>query len=114
MERHVLVHSCGANPLTLLFLTKFLHQLLVDQRTTHGQQHHQEYKGQDDACHSAWGQARWVWVLACDEYPLIAVFFFLEMVTLRQLLLGTEEPGGGFVSIHRVEGDEVATLLLPT
>lgn len=42
----------------------FLHQLLVDQRTTHGQQHHQEYKGQDDACHSAWGQARWVWVLA--------------------------------------------------
>lgn len=42
----------------------FLHQLLVDQRTTHGQQHHHEYKGQDDACHSAWGQAHWVWVLA--------------------------------------------------
>lgn len=45
---------------------------------------------------------------------LLQCFFFLEMVTLRQLLLGTEEPGGGFVSIHRVEGDEVATLLLPT
>lgn len=42
----------------------FLHQLLVDQRPAHYQQHHQEYKGQDDACHSAWGQARWVWVLA--------------------------------------------------
>lgn len=42
----------------------FLHQLLVDERTAHDQQDHQEYKGQDDACHSAWGQARWVWVLA--------------------------------------------------
>lgn len=42
----------------------FLHQLLVDQRPTHDQQHHQEDKGQDDACHSAWGQACWVWVLA--------------------------------------------------
>lgn len=51
--------------------------------------------------------------LTCDEHPL-AGFFFLKLVTPRQLFLGTDEPRGGLVSIQRMEGDEVATLLLLT
>lgn len=42
----------------------FLHQLLVDERAAHDQQHSQEHQGQDDAQHGACAQARRVWILA--------------------------------------------------
>lgn len=42
----------------------FLHQLLVNERAAHDQQHRQEHEGQEDAGHGACVQARRVWILA--------------------------------------------------
>lgn len=51
--------------------------------------------------------------LTCDNYPLAVGSFLLQLVALRQLVLGAHEPPGGLLGgIQHPVGVEVAALLL--